>query len=142
IFSRDWSSDVCSSDLVQQYAKDNKKQIGFIALEAPLAKNNVDSNGQVVKDQSDNNLKLGFWTDIFARPVESNREINSITGAPEFNEKASDGYYELDTNYRLRTQFVANGLSLNGSQVRLFQTLGQKEENPGTTTARSEEHTS
>ena len=126
---------------VQQYAKDNKKQIGFIALEAPLAKNNVDSNGQVVKDQSDNNLKLGFWTDIFARPVESNREINSITGAPEFNEKASDGYYELDTNYRLRTQFVANGLSLNGSQVRLFQTLGQKEENPGTTTAqRSPDH--
>ncbi len=126
---------------VQQYAKDNKKQIGFIALEAPLAKNNVDSDGQVVKDQSDNNLKLGFWTDIFARPVESNREINSITGAPEFNEKASDGYYELDTNYRLRTQFVANGLSLNGSQVRLFQTLGQKEENPGTTTAqRSPDH--
>ncbi len=95
----------------------------------------------MVKDQSDNNLKLGFWTDIFARPVESNREINSITGAPEFNEKASDGYYELDTNYRLRTQFVANGLSLNGSQVRLFQTLGQKEENPGTTTAqRSPDH--
>ncbi len=126
---------------VQQYAKDNKKQIGFIALEAPLAKNNVDSDGQVVKDQSDNNLKLGFWTDIFARPVESNREINSITGAPEFNEKASDGYYELDTNYRLRTQFVANGLSLNGSQVRLFQTLGQKEENPSTTTVqRSPDH--
>ncbi len=29
----------------------------------------------------------------------------------------------LDKEHRLRTQFIANGLSLNGSQTRLFQTL-------------------
>src|SRR5690606_36706681 len=82
------------------------KAVGYIALEAPLAK--------IAPDESDNNIKLGFWSDIFARELNSSNVVDPIIGGPTSG---------LDTNYRLRTQFVANRLSLNGSQVRLFQTL-------------------
>lgn len=90
---------------VKQF-KDAAKDVGYIALEAPLAK--------IAPDESDNNIKLGFWSDIFARELNSSNVVDPVTGGPTSG---------LDTNYRLRTQFVANGLSLNGSQVRLFQTL-------------------
>lgn len=93
------------TESVKQF-KDAAKDVGYIALEAPLAK--------IVPDESDNNIKLGFWSDIFARELNSSNVVDPITGGPTSG---------LDTNYRLRTQFVANGLSLNGSQVRLFQTL-------------------
>ena len=89
-----------------KHFKDAAKDVGYIALEAPLAK--------IAPDESDNNIKLGFWSDIFARELNSSNVVDPITGGPTSG---------LDTNYRLRTQFVANGLSLNGSQVRLFQTL-------------------
>ena len=93
------------TESVKQF-KDAAKDVGYIALEAPLAK--------IAPDESDNNIKLGFWSDIFARELNSSNVVDPITGGPISG---------LDTNYRLRTQFVANGLSLNGSQVRLFQTL-------------------
>ena len=64
--------------------------------------------------EDDNNIKLGFWTDIFSRNFNSLNTVNAVTGGP------IDG---LDINERLRLQFIANGLSLNGSQLRLFQTL-------------------
>ncbi|WP_216934752.1 MULTISPECIES: hypothetical protein [unclassified Acinetobacter] len=90
---------------VKQF-KDVAKEVGYIALEAPLAK--------IAPDESDNNIKLGFWSDIFSRELNSSNVVNPITGAPVSG---------LDIDYRLRNQLVANGLSLNGSQVRLFQTL-------------------
>lgn len=93
------------TESVKQF-KDAAKDVGYIALEAPLAK--------IAPDESDNNIKLGFWSDIFARELNSFNVVDPVTGGPTSG---------LDTNYRLRTQFVANGLSLNGSQVRLFQTL-------------------
>ncbi|MEK5745880.1 hypothetical protein VXE41_23760, partial [Acinetobacter variabilis] len=65
-------------------------------------------------------IKLGFWSDIFSRELNSSREVNPITGAPISG---------LDKEYRLRTQFIANGLSLNGSQVRMFQTLESDNKN-------------
>lgn len=93
------------SQIVKQFT-DEAKEIGYLALEAPLA--------TVVGSEADNNIKLGFWTDIFARGFNSSNEVDPITGGPK------EG---LDANERLRLQFVANGLSLNGSQVRIFQTL-------------------
>ena len=90
---------------VKQF-KDTAKDVGYIALEAPLS--------PITGIESDNNIKLGFWSDIFAREINSSNVVDPITGGPTSG---------LDTNYRLRTQFVANGLSFNGSQVRLFQTL-------------------
>lgn len=82
------------------------KDIGYIAIEAPLM--------PVIGTSDDNNIKLGFWTDIFSRSFSSSNTIDPITGGPVSG---------LDANERLRLQVVANGLSLNGSQVRLFQTL-------------------
>ena len=90
---------------VKQF-KDAAKDVGYIALEAPLS--------PITGVESDNNIKLGFWSDIFARELNSSNVVDPITGGPTSG---------LDKDYRLRTQFVANGLSLNGSQVRLFQTL-------------------
>ncbi|WP_228206891.1 hypothetical protein [Acinetobacter sp. LoGeW2-3] len=90
---------------VKQF-KDKQESVGYIAFEAPLALE--------TRDGADNNIKLGFWSDIFARSYNSSNVVDPITGAP------ISGLNKTD---RLRTQFVANGLSLNGSQVRMFQTL-------------------
>ncbi|MCJ8510863.1 hypothetical protein [Acinetobacter lwoffii] len=92
--------------------KDAAKDVGYIALEAPLS--------PIAGVESDNNIKLGFWSDIFARELNSSNAVDPITGGPTSG---------LDTDYRLRTQFVANGLSFNGSQVRLFQTLESDNKN-------------
>lgn len=96
---------------VKQF-KDAAKDVGYIALEAPLS--------PITGVESDNNIKLGFWSDIFARELNSSNAVDPITGGPISG---------LDTDYRLRTQFVANGLSFNGSQVRLFQTLESDNKN-------------
>ena len=90
---------------IQQYNAQNKDDIAYIALEAPLA--------QVGGNATEDKIKLGFWTDIFSRTLDSSNKVDQLTGAPV------DG---LDKDYRLRAQFVANGLSIDGSQVRLFQT--------------------
>jgi len=90
---------------IQQFSGANKSDISYLALEAPLAKDGIDATSD--------RIKLGFWTDIFSRSLDSIRTINAVTGAPESG---------LDKDYRLRSQFVANGLSINGSQIRLFQT--------------------
>ena len=93
------------TEKVKQF-KNIEKDVGYLALEAPLA--------TTTPTESDNNIKLGFWTDIFSRQLNSSAEIDPSTGAPKSG---------LDKEHRLRTQFVANGLSLNGSQTRVFQTL-------------------
>lgn len=88
-----------------QFAKANKANVGYIALEAPLKLKGTDSG---------DTFKLGFWSDIFSRKLDSSNTVDPLTGAPASG---------LDKDYRLRTQFIANGLNLNGSQLRLFQTL-------------------
>ena len=93
------------TEKVKQF-KNIEKDVGYLALEAPLA--------TTAATESDNNIKLGFWTDIFSRQLDSSAKVDPSTGAPKSG---------LDKEHRLRTQFVANGLSLNGSQTRIFQTL-------------------
>ena len=93
------------TEKVKQF-KNIEKDVGYLALEAPLA--------TTTPTESDNNIKLGFWNDIFSRQLNSSAEVDPSTGAPKSG---------LDKEHRLRTQFIANGLSLNGSQTRLFQTL-------------------
>lgn len=93
------------SETVKQFT-DTGKEVGYLALEAPLA--------TAAANEADNNIKLGFWTDIFSRSLNSSNTIDYATGAPTSG---------LDISERFRAQFIANGLSMNGSQVRLFQTL-------------------
>ncbi|WP_407305160.1 hypothetical protein [Acinetobacter sp.] len=99
------------SEKVKQFTN-VEKDLGYLALEAPLA--------TVTANDQDNNIKLGFWTDIFARELGSSNHVDPVTGAPTSG---------LDKDYRLRAQFVANGLSLNGSQTRIFQTLPSANKN-------------
>ena len=91
---------------VEQFAKDNKGNVGYLAIEAPLKK--------IAADDASNNIKLGLWMDVFSRSLNSSNVVDPITGAPTSG---------LDKDFRFRTQIVANGLSLNGSQTRIFQTL-------------------
>ena len=93
------------SETVKQFT-DTGKEVGYLALEAPLA--------TAAANEADNNIKLGFWTDIFSRSLNSSNTVDYATGAPTSG---------LDISERFRAQFIANGLSMNGSQVRLFQTL-------------------
>lgn len=93
------------AETVKQFT-DTGKEVGYLALEAPLA--------TVAANEADNNIKLGFWTDIFSRSLNSSNTVDYATGAPTSG---------LDISERFRAQFIANGLSMNGSQVRLFQTL-------------------
>lgn len=92
--------------------------VGYLALEAPLA--------TVAKDEADNVIKQGFWLDAFSRSWGSTNTLNPITGAPIASPVIGDATNDtnLDKNQRIRLQYVANGLSLNGTQLRLFQTMG------------------
>ena len=100
-----WLVHAGSQENVMQFTE-TPKDVGYIAIEAPL----MPVNGTA----ADNNIKLGLWADIFARDFQSSNVVDPITGAPTSG---------LSADQRLRLQVVANGLSLNGSQVRLFQTL-------------------
>lgn len=108
-----------------QTVQSDGEEIGYLALEAPLA--------TVAPTETDNNIKLGFWTDIFSRKLDSINEVNPITGAPVWKNDAGDDVSGLDKDFRLRLQFVANGLNFNGSQVRLFQTLPSDNKDYGET---------
>ncbi|MBB4835325.1 hypothetical protein [Acinetobacter schindleri] len=101
------------TERVKQF-KNADKNIGYLALEAPLALIPQYTTAD------DNNIKLGFWTDIFSRSLDSSNQIDPATGAPTSG---------LELDQRLRMQVVANGLSLNGSQVRLFQTAESNDAN-------------
>ncbi len=100
-----WLVHAGTQENVMQFTE-TPKDVGYIAIEAPL----MPVNGTA----ADNNIKLGLWADIFARDFQSSNVVDPITGAPTSG---------LSADQRLRLQVVANGLSLNGSQVRLFQTL-------------------
>ena len=113
-----WLFRAGTANNIQQFSSSNAAgDISYLALEAPLA--------QVTADESDNNIKLGFWLDAFSRSWSSSNAVNPITGAPVAKPVANDpsNDVDLDKNQRIRLQYVANGLSLSGSQVRLFQTM-------------------
>ncbi|MGE8538895.1 MAG: hypothetical protein ACN6NI_06395 [Acinetobacter sp.] len=95
------------ADSISQFNATNLGDISFFAIEAPLAREGV--------HEADNNIKLGLWLDAFSRTLGSSRAVNAITGAPSV-------VGDLTADQRVRLQLVGNGLSLSGSQVRLFQT--------------------
>lgn len=98
---------------IKQFQQSNASaDVSFLSLEAPLA--------TVLATETDNNIKLGFWLDAFSRSWNSQNKVDPITGAPTTTNAAADT--DLRVDRRIRLQAVANGLSLNGSQNRLFQT--------------------
>lgn len=109
-----WGSDAnpwvvrSGTENVRQFKDAPEEEIGYFSIETPLAAANSTGNAE-------DRIKLGLWLDAFSRKWNSSNEVDPITGAPSV---ASD----LTTDQRLRLQVVANGLSMNGSQVRFFQT--------------------
>ena len=115
-----WGSDVnpwlfhagTATGIKQFHQSNASSDVSFLGLEAPLA--------TVLANEADNNIKLGLWWDAFSRSWNSQNKVDPITGAPTTTNAAADP--DLSLNQRIRLQAVANGLSLNGSQVRMFQT--------------------
>ncbi len=80
--------------------------VTYLTLEAPLYKTST-----ITDTDSDHNLKLGFWTDAFMR---NETVAEGTTSATAYNGLSN----------RLRLNFVWDGFSINGSNIKVFQTLG------------------
>lgn len=93
--------------------------VSYLMLEAPLYSANV--AGLSAAEKSAYNLKMGFWADAFVR------DQNKAEGnADQFNlgqfyntTAAADSRAN-----RLRLQAVWDGLGINGTNLKFFQTLG------------------
>ncbi|WP_026471259.1 hypothetical protein [Alkanindiges illinoisensis] len=88
--------------------------VSYLNLEAPLYHANI--AGLSDAEKSAYNLKLGFWADAFVRDP-SVVENMSATGT-QFNLGGAG------RANRLRLQAIWDGLSINGSNIKMFQTLG------------------
>lgn len=77
--------------------------VTYLTLEAPLYK-----TGTIATTDADYNLKMGFWADAFMRD-----KTLADTGTYNTNELKN----------RLRLGFVWDGFGINGSNVKIFQTL-------------------
>lgn len=88
--------------------------VSFLGLEAPLYHANVAALSAAEK--SAYNLKAAFWTDAFVR---SPSVVENMTATGSQFDVGGAGRAN-----RLRLQAVWDGFSVNGSQVRIFQTLG------------------
>ena len=98
-------------------ASATKGDVSFLMLEAPLYSTNV--AGLSNREKSAYNLKMGLWSDIFVRdPTKVEGDANQFSLGQNFG-SASDS----TRPNRLRLQAVWDGFSLNGSNVKMFQTL-------------------
>lgn len=95
-------------------AADPLCKVSFLALEAPLYDLTLPTTSATGADAY--NLKVAFWADAFVR-LPSVVENMGATGT-QFDVGGAD------RANRLRLQAVIDGISLNGSRVQLFQTLG------------------
>ncbi|WP_340600622.1 hypothetical protein [Acinetobacter sp. HZNU-JH01] len=82
----------------------NIENVTYLTLEAPLRHTTLPAAGSA--ESSAYNLKLGLWTDIFQR--DANVVENGLDGLSN----------------RLRLTAVWDGFSINGSNLKVFQTLG------------------
>lgn len=84
-----------------------QKDIPYLTLEAPLLHNTIPTSGA---ESSAYNLKMGFWADAFMR------DKNVAEGA------AGDAYAGLSN--RIRLSFLWDGFGINGTNLKVFRTLG------------------
>lgn len=84
--------------------------VSYLALEAPLYDTTIPTTAAAGADAY--NLKLAFWADIFNR-----RPDVAEGGAGQFDVGGAN------RQNRLRLQAIWDGLSLNGTNLKLFQTL-------------------
>lgn len=94
--------------------------LSILTLEAPLQTNLVNASGALLPiDPNSYDLKLGTWADAFVRDPS---KVENLTATGD----------QFDLNganraNRLRLQAIINGVSLNGTNLKMFQTLGGAE---------------
>lgn len=88
--------------------------VSYMALEAPLYRTNVAALSAA--EQSAYNLKLAFWADAFVRDPSV---VENLTATGTQFDVGGAGRAN-----RLRLQAVWDGFSINGSDIKTFQTLG------------------
>ncbi|GAA5015378.1 hypothetical protein GCM10023206_26400 [Acinetobacter puyangensis] len=125
-----WLFKVETEHNVPNFAPTGTDSVTYLALETPLHHlytldytdssknviNNIPSSGETGADAY--NLKLAMWADAFVldprkSATDETRYHYNYTSTPDPN-RAN----------RLRLQVIWDGLSINGSDIRLFQTLG------------------
>lgn len=92
--------------------------VSYLALEAPRYNTTLPTTGATGADAY--NLKLAFWADAFVR--DPSKVENTTSTGDQFDLNIGSDPSGSRPN-RLRLQAVWDGLSLNGSQIQLFQTL-------------------
>lgn len=94
--------------------------LSILTVEAPLQTNLVNASGALLPtDPNSYDLKLGTWADAFVRDPS---KVENLTATGD----------QFDLNganraNRLRLQAIINGVSLNGTNLKMFQTLGGAE---------------
>ena len=88
--------------------------VSYLGLEAPLYHNNLAPLSAAEK--SAYNLKVAFWTDAFVRNPSI---VENMTATGTQFDVGGAGRAN-----RLRLQAIWDGFSVNGSEVKIFQTLG------------------
>ncbi|QER40363.1 hypothetical protein F2A31_11885 [Acinetobacter suaedae] len=101
--SNPWVIKTLTDDNVPNFVG-NIENVTYLTLEAPLRHTTLPASGSA--ESSAYNLKLGLWTDIFQR--DANIVENGLDGLSN----------------RLRLAAVWDGFSINGSNLKVFQTLG------------------
>lgn len=107
-------------------ADTGKGDVSYLMLEAPLYHADTDGNladginagitGLTAAEKSAYNLKLGLWGDVFVRDPKVAESLT--TTGTQFDLGG------VGRENRIRLQAVWDGFSLNGSNIKLFQTLG------------------
>ncbi|MFA9204291.1 MAG: hypothetical protein ACEQSD_09865, partial [Flavobacteriales bacterium] len=88
--------------------------VSYLGFEAPLYNRNIAALSAAEK--SAYNLKVAFWTDAFVRDPSV---VENLTATGTQFDLGGAGRAN-----RLRLQAIWDGLSINGSQLKIFQTLG------------------
>lgn len=101
--SNPWVIKTLTDDNVPNFVG-NIENVTYLTLEAPLRHTTLPASGSA--ESSAYNLKLGLWTDIFQR--DANIAESGLNGLSN----------------RLRLAAVWDGFSINGSNLKVFQTLG------------------
>lgn len=98
-------------------AADPLCQVSFLSLEAPLYNLTLPTTPATGSDAY--NLKVAYWADIFVRNPAAAENMGAI--GTQFD--VGGGASQSRPN-RLRLQAIMDGISLNGTRIQMFQTLG------------------
>ncbi|MDM1020994.1 hypothetical protein QSV37_11890 [Acinetobacter sp. VNK23] len=101
---------------------DTSCQVTFLNFEAPL----YESGTRDAEGVDAYNLKLALWADAFVRDQsKAEGDVDQFNLGENFSTTATG------RANRLRLQAIANGFSMNGSNLQVFQTLGGSNNNNG-----------